>query len=122
MSKPKTILVDFDGTLHSYMAPWQGVHIIPDPPIPGAFQWLAELVKHFDVAIYSSRSQDQEGIQAMQAWFARHGLPHSVLRRLRFPQRKPPAHLTIDDRAYCFQGPGTYPTMDQLKSFKPWNK
>lgn len=33
---------------------------------------------------------------------------------------KPPAMLTIDDRAICFSG--LWPDPQQLLQFKPWNK
>ena len=43
-----------------------------------------------------------------------------VVRHLKFPNRKPPAHLLIDDRAICFNG--TWPLIKDIKSFKPWYK
>lgn len=44
----------------------------------------------------------------------------SLLKRIRFPRTKPSAVLYIDDRAHCFTG--TFPTVEQIKAFKPWNK
>ena len=40
--------------------------------------------------------------------------------RIRFPLEKPPAMVTIDDRAITFTG--EWPDLDDLKAFKPWNK
>ena len=40
--------------------------------------------------------------------------------RLKFPTEKPPAFLTIDDRAWCFTG--QWPEISDLQNFTPWNK
>lgn len=120
-----TICIDFDGVIHSYKSGWQGVNIISDPPVEspsgfGALKWLKELVlsKEFIPMIYSSRSQDESGIQAMKNWFEDYGFKYTS--KLEFPTQKPAAFLTIDDRAICFNG--TFPTFDEMKNFKPWNK
>ena len=36
----KTILLDFDGVIHSYTSGWKGAGVIPDPPVPGAIDFL----------------------------------------------------------------------------------
>jgi hypothetical protein len=46
----------------------------------------------------------------------------TVLERLHFPIFKPPAHLTIDDRAMCFDGDWHALDVAALAEFKPWNK
>lgn len=38
----------------------------------------------------------------------------------KYPTKKPPAFLQIDDRAITFTG--KFPPIEQLISFKPWNK
>ncbi len=43
-----------------------------------------------------------------------------LLRQLKWPTRKPPAFLTIDDRAWTFRG--TWPDLLSIQLFKPWNK
>ncbi|MHC4362978.1 MAG: hypothetical protein ACYSTZ_09135 [Planctomycetota bacterium] len=43
-----------------------------------------------------------------------------LLREIKWPTRKPPAFLTIDDRAWTFRG--TWPDLLSVLSFKPWNK
>lgn len=43
-----------------------------------------------------------------------------IMKRISFPRYKPPAHLTIDDRAICFTG--YWPDPEALLEFKPWNK
>ena len=70
----KIICIDFDGVIHSYKSGWQGIDAIPDPPNKGAFEWLESLFDHPDLnpVIYSSRSKDPKGVDAMKDWFANH--------------------------------------------------
>ena len=49
-----------------------------------------------------------------------HSAANGVRNQIRFAHHKPPALVTIDDRALTFDG--TWPTMDEIKNFKPWNK
>lgn len=112
------ICLDFDGVLHSYESRWKGADVIPDPPVDGAFEILKEYIKYFRVYIYSSRSKNERGIDAMIAWFVDHGFEYCD--QLTFTTEKPPAFLTIDDRAFCFEG--TFPSVEWIKKFKPWNK
>lgn len=74
MPKPtKPILcIDFDGVLHSYTSGWQGASQIPDPPVPGAVEFLLEARQKFTVAIFSSRSHQWGGKRAMKRWLKRH--------------------------------------------------
>lgn len=116
MTYKPTLLVDFDGVIHSYASGWKGEAVIPDPPVPGAFDFLDKALDDFQVAIYSSRSKTKEGLQAMKAWFRVHGFVRVT--ELGFPAQKPPAFLTIDDRALCFTG--VWPSIDEIKTFKPW--
>lgn len=127
------ICVDFDGVIHSYISGWQGISVINDPPVPGAIEWLIEHLPIPDaicamapphkgpvVQIYSSRSKSFWGRRAMRKYLVKHGLPKAYLEVLKFPVKKPPAFLTIDDRAICFNG--TFPTTEEMLSFKAWNK
>jgi hypothetical protein len=128
MSKP-ILCLDFDGVIHSYESGWKGADVIPDPPVPGAIEFIREASEHFRVAIFSSRSNQQDGIAAMQGWlrdsaaisgWGEERWPPAWFLDLEWPTEKPPALVTIDDRAITFDG--TWPSMDVLKSFKPWNK
>lgn len=128
------ICVDFDGVIHSYTSGWKGVAVIPDDPVPGAIKWLEDHLPVPDalgmsdeykgpiVQIYSSRSKSWFGRRAMKKWLIKHGLHHAYITDglLQFPVKKPAAFLTIDDRAICFDG--TFPTSQEMMSFKPWNK
>jgi hypothetical protein len=114
----KLILVDFDGVLHSYKSGWQGVDVIPDPPIEGAIEWLEQLTEVFDVRIFSARCNDAKGIHAMIAWFYKHDISHSAMTKIKFEPGKPSAFLIIDDRAINFGGLFSEP--GRLAQFEPW--
>lgn len=119
----KTICVDFDGVINSYTSGWtwrDASGPIPDHPVEGAFPWLIEIIRHFKVCIYSSRSKVPRGIYWMKCWFIREGFPPGLLESMEFPSQKPAAHLTIDDRAFRFDG--VFPTADEINNFKPWHK
>ncbi|MCP5018419.1 MAG: hypothetical protein GY938_24545 [Ketobacter sp.] len=130
MSDKPILCLDFDGVIHSYTSGWKGADIIPDPPVPGAIKFISKAIDHFDVQIYSSRSGQPGGIKAMQRWLAdwwrdHHQEPpvdfNSLAKNtIGWPTEKPPAMVTIDDRAITFTG--EWPDMEILKSFKPWNK
>lgn len=120
------LCLDFDGVIHSYSSGWKGAAVIPDPPVDGALAFICEAMPHFRVAIFSTRSNQPDGIGAMRSWLEKHfkdwasNTPHSVLDEIEWPIEKPPAFLTIDDRAVMFDG--TWPPIESLKNFKPWNK
>lgn len=122
MYKP-TIVIDFDGVIHSYKSKFTNDDVIPDKPVSGAFQKIEEYIEHFNVAVYSTRSSSERGIKAMKEWFLSHGWPQNRLgnpANLMFPTNKPPAVMTIDDRAFCFRG--RFPEVNYISNFKPWNK
>lgn len=145
------LCLDFDGVIHSYSSGWKGASVIPDPPVPGALEFILEAVDQFDVQIFSSRSHQWGGKRAMKNWLRQAfremfyasaaiqdsaGNPASwthadidedawdwgahIVQRIGFPWFKPPAMVTLDDRALTFTG--TWPALDDLRGFKPWNK
>lgn len=129
----KTLCVDFDGVIHDYAGGWKGPNLVAGGPVPGACQWLAEMVMHYRVCIYSSRSSQPGGrslmAEAIRRWMERSPeLPEKerehIARRtcevLEYPTEKPPAYLTIDDRAFLFEG--TFPSLEYIRTFKPWNR
>lgn len=139
MAKP-ILCVDFDGVVHSYTTGWTSADIVSDAPVPGAIQWLWRAQQFFDVQIYSSRSSQPGGREVMErwlraeAWKVWRGEPELLWREtpeecvtifmtgLSFPAEKPPAFLTIDDRAICFDGNWAGLDPEGLLQFKPWNK
>jgi hypothetical protein len=127
MGKP-ILCLDFDGVIHSYSSGWKGADVIPDPPVDGAIAFMLGALRDFDVAIFSSRSNQRGGIAAMKKWLREHAgdmcwyeTPDGPgLEDVTFPTEKPPAFIGIDDRVLTFDG--TWPAIDTLKEFKPWNK
>ncbi len=115
MDKP-ILCLDFDGVLHSYTSGRQGETIIPDPPVEGAQEFCEAAVEYFTVMVYSSRSKTVEGRLAMASWLEEHGFPTE----LHFAVEKPPAFVTLDDRAITFTG--HWPTIDELLAFQPWHQ
>jgi hypothetical protein len=127
------LCLDFDGVVHSYTSGWQGPLVISDLPTPGAFRWIWKASHYWVINIYSSRSKEPGAIEAMKYWFRDHAIhefrstPSMIedfLQVLKFPTQKPSAIMTIDDRAFCFEGNWEDPRLDPqvLLKFKPWNK
>jgi len=96
--------------------------------VPGLFEFLEQVLPHFRVAIYSSRSEFERGRHAMKVWFFDQADKHyqndnvveQLVPRLEFPASKPSAFVTLDDRALTFQG--IWPEIPTLRDFIPWNQ
>lgn len=137
----KNICLDFDGVIHSYVTPFTTPDCIPDPPMPGAFEFIRKLLSNgFNVYIMSARFPRHtdhgdspefwgpRGLESVAKWFRTHGatdLVDSILApkidgapQVRFVINKPPAVLYIDDRAYKFEG--EWPTLEFIRTFEPW--
>lgn len=133
MRKPIVVL-DFDGVIHSYKSGWKGADVIPDEPVDGAMAAVVQYADNFDLHIYSARSGQTGGIDAMKGWLADNLIKHfssftpegladeftqEVIEKITWPTEKPPALVTIDDRAIQFTG--EWPTVQTIANFKPWN-
>jgi hypothetical protein len=119
MNKP-ILCLDFDGVCHSYTSGWKGAGVIPDRPVDGMWEFLSEAVNVFEVAIFSSRSNQDGGIAGMKDWFylwAEGDWPQ-IVDKLSFPTEKPPAFVGIDDRVITFKG--SWPDVEELRGFKTW--
>lgn len=141
------ICLDFDGVIHSYTSGWLGAREIPDPPVPGAINAIINYTDDFRVHIYSSRSNHFGGRRAMKKWLKKHLLRYfynvqeielsdrfyedhlsfidedqtrQIMRKIKWPLRKPAAMLTLDDRAIQFEG--AWPSAKTILTFKPWYK
>lgn len=115
-----TLVLDFDGVIHSYTSRWHSATIISDPPVDGAFDFIRRAVKSFTVVICTSRmtgtpAQLRNVHFAISDWFSQYDLgielhEYSAPIASRYPEHifishmKPPAHITIDDRALTFTG------------------
>lgn len=155
MKKKPIIVLDFDGVIHGYQSGWKGAAIIPDPPVPGALEFIVTALDHFEVNILSSHSHQWGGRRAMKKWLFDRLLkefqyPYNselpgwwvhrvdrtafadpwpeecwwaaklVIKEIRWPIFKPPALITIDDRAIQFTG--AFPDIAEIRAFRPWNK
>jgi hypothetical protein len=120
MNGKPILCLDFDGVCHSYDSGWQGIDVIPDPPVEGLFEFLKEAENYFAIHIFSSRSRERKGVVAMMDWFEKHYPQYHTTFALHFPTDKPGAMVSIDDRAITFMG--QWPDIELLRSFKPWNK
>lgn len=139
------ICLDFDGVINSYTSGWMEADFIPDPPVSGALAFIKSILDdpNLELNIFSSRSNHPGGIRAMQLWLKHWfikeygweigaGIGHQLMKHSillpethpyyynYFPTQKPPAFVTIDDRALTFTG--VFPSLEEINSFKPWNK
>jgi hypothetical protein len=90
-------------------------------------QFISDALETFVVVIFSSRSNQPGGLNAMQYWMERQlfhafGVDRAleIMAQLKWPLEKPSAFVTLDDRAITFTG--TWPALADLRNFKPWNK
>jgi hypothetical protein len=122
------LCIDFDGVIHRYSRGWQDGEIYDDIT-PGFFEWAEQAAQYFRLVIYSSRSKDPEQIEKMQWWLAAqrkkwrdNGGKHDIeaVLEFEFASEKPPAFLTIDDRAVTFKGSWLDMDPAKLRAFKPW--
>ncbi len=110
MSK-KHIAIDFDGVINSYRSGWHE-HRIPDPPNPGAFEFIVRCQRAgYEVVIFSTRASSANGVRLIREWLALHNAPSSVC-EVFITHQKPAAMVYIDDRGYRFSG--IWPTMPVL--------
>ena len=121
----QAIAVDFDGVIHQHISPWIGdpTHI-PDPPVPGAIAFLATMVEHYEVFIFTCRllTPKRSSVErAMCRWLATHGASEAVIHALHFASEKPHAGIYLDDRALRFEG--FFPDVAAIEAAAvPWNK
>jgi hypothetical protein len=121
--------------IHSYEKGWQDGTIYGSVT-NGFFNWAVEAHKHFELVIYSSRSKDEESRKAMEDWLQRFliawrydQMANNTVNakselKFEFAHEKPPAFLTIDDRAVTFTGQWDVPYLNpaELVKFKPWTE
>jgi len=114
MGNKPTVIFDFDGVIHSYVSGWKGVMVIPDPPVPGIGEAIREIRKDYRVVIVSTRCYQEGGIEAIERYLGQHGIEVDDV-----TCEKPPAIVSIDDRAIRFDG-CTFGLKHRIDTFKPW--
>jgi len=125
-----TVCLDFDGVIHQYKSSWAGIDVIPDDVVPGFFEWADAAAPHFRLVVYSARSREERGRQAMMTWLVEQrrkwrdagGVGDGEPAVFEFASEKPMAVLYIDDRAHCFDGNWSKLSPESIKAFKPWNR
>ena len=95
MSEPLTVCVDLDGVLNLYDG-WKGADYF-HPPRPGASDFLRALGSQgYRVIVFTIRWAEH-----VEQWLDLYGLRSFVAE---VTDKKPVAHVYLDDRAICFQG------------------
>ena len=94
----QTICLDFDGVVHSYKSGWQGMSVIPDPPVDGTKDAIERLRVWYVVVIHSTRCKTTEGRNAIRNWLRKN---HIVVDEI--CDSKPPAVIYVDDRGIRFR-------------------
>lgn len=113
----QTVVFDFDGVIHSYKSGWCGADVIPDPPVEGIKEAIAEIrANGFKVVVVSTRCSKEGGLCAILKWLHKYDITVDNV-----CAEKPPAIVYIDDRAICFDGKSA-DLLNKIKSFKPWYK
>lgn len=103
-----TVCVDLDGVLNAYDG-FRGGKYYHDPR-PGAHDFLRRLNERgYRVVILTVRWKED-----VEEWLARHDLARYVDE---VTDRKPPAHVYVDDRAICFRG-DFEAALDEIARFK----
>ena len=121
----KTVAIDFDGVIHRHVSKWTVSHEIHDGPVDGALDFIETVMEEFDVIIFSARAADAAAQDAISNWMFEHwaaaGKDTRKLIEIKdITAKKPHAIIYIDDRGWHFKG--TFPTMDELRSFESWTK
>jgi len=124
------LAVDFDGVIHSYEKGWHDGTIYGSV-MPYFFQWLVEAEKHFTIVIVSSRLHNINGSQEINDWLhehwahaVEHGEVEGSMPPIAFSTTRPPAWVTIDDRALTFKGDWFASELapEALLAFKTWQQ
>ncbi|OPJ58103.1 hypothetical protein [Clostridium oryzae] len=114
MRNKRTIVFDFDGVIHKYNSGWKGVDVIPDEPVEGIRDVIADLRKDYRVTVVSSRCSRDEGVKAVKQWLKDNDIQVDEVTGV-----KVPAIAYIDDRAINFNGKADE-LRDKIRNFRTW--
>ena len=110
----RTICFDFDGVIHSYASGWKGASVIPDKPVNGIRELIAELrEKGIRIVVVSSRCNSPGGKEATESWLNENGITVDEV-----TNERPDCIANIDDRGIPF----TENLYHDIVTFVPWNK
>lgn len=111
----KTVIFDFDGVIHQYKSGWRGPTYIPDPPVPGIKEEIKKIRESgYRVVVVSTRCYRENGIEAIEDYLKNYGIEVDEVTDM-----KPPAVVSIDDRAICFEGKAEG-LLEKIQRFKSW--
>lgn len=111
----KTVVFDFDGVINSYKSGWQGATVLPDPPVDGIAELIADLRNQgYEVAVVSTRCASFGGAVAIKEYLNDNGIVVDFV-----TSDKPPALVYVDDRGITFDGT-TDDLMRKITTFKAW--
>ena len=111
----KTVIFDFDAVINSYKSGWIKADIIPDPPVEGIKDEIHKLrTRGYKVVVVSTRCYQEGGIDAIERYLNKYDILVDDV-----TGEKPPAIVTVDDRAICFDG-NAKGLAEKVMSFKNW--
>ena len=100
MKYQPNVVLDFDGVIHSYVSGWQGVDVVPDPPVPLIDEEIKRIrAAGYRVVVVSTRCATPEGMGAVRRYLRENGIEVDDV-----AAEKPPAKVYVDDRALLFDG------------------
>ena len=118
MNAKTAIAIEFDGIIHQNLTPFRHATIIPDLPVPGAFEAIAGYINAgLKVYVWSARCTTGKSRAAIRQWFIRHGA-EPLLKWVHMTHVKPTAAIYLCPRGLQFSG--TFPAADFVKAFRPW--
>lgn len=110
-----TVVLDFDGVIHSYTSGWQGdAGVISDPPVEGIETTIKTLRERYRIVVVSSRCEHPGGVEAVERWLGEHDIEVDAVQ-----SSKPPAIVYVDDRALTFDGDASA-LPEKIRNFKTW--
>lgn len=114
----RTLAIDFDGVLHPYTEGWVGPVPAPEPPMPGAEDFLRQATENgYRLVVFSTRCDTPQGLAGTKAWLAEHGLDSFIEE---VSCQKPAAIAYIDDRAVSFRGDwDLWAEIERLREARP---
>lgn len=110
----QTVVLDFDGVIHSYTSGWKGIDIIPDPPVKGIKEAIDKIREKYKVVVVSARSASSIGRTAIEKYLNKYNIIVDEISDV-----KPPAIVYVDDRAIQFNNDADT-LLERINNFKPW--